>query len=202
MRLRVGAILVAVTALIATPTFAQTVSGGFKIGANFSKIDIEDDEEFDEEYDYKTGLVIGGFADFPITDLFSFQPEFLYSQKGGKLDLEEFGEEGEFEVKLDQIQIPLLFKANFAGAAVRPYVVFGPGLGFKINAETDDPIFGEEDISDDVETVEFSGIIGAGLQFGRGMVEFRYDHGFNDLDKDDLAEAKLRTFSVLFGIGF
>jgi hypothetical protein len=51
--------------------------------------------------------------------------------------------------------------------------------------------------------VDFSGIIGFGVQFGSAMLEARYDHGFNDIDdSDEESSAKTRTFSILFGIGF
>jgi hypothetical protein len=54
-----------------------------------------------------------------------------------------------------------------------------------------------------VNTFEFSGIVGAGLQFGPGMVELRYDHGFNDLDdEDEDSSAKSRTVSIVVGFGW
>jgi hypothetical protein len=62
--------------------------------------------------------------------------------------------------------------------------------------------FDDDDIKDDVESVEVSGIIGGGIQFGRGIVEVRYDHGFKDMDKQSDFSAKTRTFSILFGYSF
>ena len=203
MRLRVGAILVTILAVAAAPTFAQSnVTGGVKIGVNFSKLTFtEEDVEDDETTDSRTGLVIGGFVDVPITELFSFQPEILYAQKGGKQEIPGLGDS---KFKLDQIQIPLLFKASFAGTSVRPFVVAGPGFGFVTSAKIDEPDLDEDiDVKDDIASVEITGIIGAGLQFGRGIVEFRYDHGFTDLDdEDDFSEAKSKTWSILFGFGF
>ena len=201
MRLRVGAILVTILAVAAAPTFAQsTVTGGVKIGVNFSKLTFSEEGFDDETSDSKTGLVVGGFVDVPITELFSFQPEILYSQKGGKQEIPGLGDS---KVKIDLVQIPVLFKANFAGTSVRPFVVFGPGFGFVTSAKIEEPDIDDLDIKDDVASVEVSGIIGAGIQFGRGIVEFRYDHGFTDLDdEDDISEAKSKTWSILFGFGF
>ena len=200
MRLRVGAILLAILAVVAAPTFAQSVTGGVKVGVNFAKVTAEEDDETFET-DMKPGLVIGAGVEVPITELFAFQPEFLYSMKGGKSG-SFFGDADDIKLKIDMVQIPLLFKASFASATVRPFIVVGPAFGFVTSAKVTSDDFDDEDIKDDVETVEFSGIVGAGLQFGRGTLEVRYDHGFNDLDKDDFAEAKTRTFSVLFGFGF
>lgn len=200
MRLRVGAILVTILAVAAAPTFAQA-TGGVKIGVNFSKLTFSEEGDEDLTTDSRTGLVVGGFVDVPITELFSFQPEILYSQKGGKQEIPGLGDS---KVKIDLVQIPVLFKANFAGTSVRPFVVFGPGFGFVTSAKIEEPDIEDLDIKDDVASVEVSGIIGAGIQFGRGIVEFRYDHGFTDLDDDeeDISEAKGKTWSILFGFGF
>ena len=202
MRLRVGAILVTILAVAAAPTFAQSdVTGGIKIGVNFSKLTFSEEGDDDFTTDSRTGLVIGGFVDMPITELFSFQPEILYSQKGGKQEIPGLGDS---KVKIGMVQIPLLFKASFAGTSVRPFVVAGPGIGFVTSAKIEEPDIEDLDIKDDLASIEFSGIIGAGVQFGRGIVEFRYDHGFTDLDddEDDISEAKGKTWSILFGFGF
>ena len=204
MRFRVGAMLVAVLAVTAIPTFAQ-VTGAVKVGATFSKITLEEDGATGTfSSDMKSGLVVGAAVDVPITELFSFQPEFLYVMKGGKNgDLNE-GADFDVKVKVGMFQIPLLFKANFAGGSARPFVVFGPALGFVTSAKIEFDVEGidDEDIKDDLETVEFSGVVGVGLQFGRGTIEYRYDHGFNDLDKEDGSSAKSRTHAILFGFGF
>ena len=198
MRFRVGATLVAVLTLVATPTFAQSVTGAVKVGVNFAKVAIEEDgEDFDSGT--KTGLAIGAAVDVPITPMFSFSPEFLYTMKGGKGG--DFGSDDN-KAKLGLVQIPLLFKASVASGAARPFVTFGPAVGFVTSAKFEEGDI-EEDIKDDVKSVELSGVVGAGLQFGRGIIEFRYDHGFTNLeDEDDNASAKTRTFSILFGVSF
>ena len=197
MRVRLLSILVVALALVAGPASAQSVTGTAKVGVNFSKVDItEDDEDFSSGW--KPGLAIGVGVDVPITNLFSFAPEVLYTMKGGKGG--DFGTDDN-KLKVDFVQIPLLFKANFSGGSARPYVTFGPGIGFTVKAKFDDGVV-EEDIKDDVEKIDFSGIVGVGVQFGRGMVEARYDHGFRDLDKDTTSEVKPRTFSILFGVSF
>ena len=202
MRFRVGALLLAIVAVAATPTFAQ-VTGSVKVGVNFASMSFQDD---DEDQDFKTGsksgLAIGAGVDVPIAPMFSFSPEILYMQKGGKGG-EAFGDDDRNKLKLDQVQIPLLFKAKFASGAVTPFIVAGPGIGFTTAAKFEQEEFDEEeDIKDEVETIDFSGIVGVGVEFGRGIVEYRYDHGFRDLDKSDSSELKLRTHTILFGVRF
>ena len=202
MRLRVGALLVAILAVAATPTFAQ-VTGAVKVGVNFAKLSFDEDGESDST-DLKAGLAIGAAVNVPIAPMVSFQPEFLYTQKGGK-NTETFeGEEVEFEVEVDMVQIPLLFKAGATEGSFRPFIVAGPAFGFVTRARDKFEGFGESeenDIKDDVEKVEVSGIIGGGIQFGRGSIEYRYDHGFRDMDKET-SSAKTRTHSILFGFSF
>jgi len=204
MKCKVAAILLAIVALAASPTYAQ-VTGGFKIGVNFADLDESDDEaDGDDNLDKRTGLAVGGFVDVPIAPGFSFQPEFLYSQKGAKF--EDFDGE-DVTIKYDVIQIPLLAKFNFGAndAPVQGFVVAGPGLAFRTKAEIDYDVTNEldEDIEDETESFEFSGIVGAGVKFGMASVEIRYDHGFTNLNSvDDNFEIKSRTFSILFGVGW
>jgi hypothetical protein len=100
------------------------------------------------------------------------------------------------------IQVPTLLKVSATSGSVRPFVVFGPAFGFLTTAKFESE-GEEEDIKDELASLDVSGIIGAGIQFGVGMMEVRYDHGFTDLDKDgDTSTAKTRTVSILFGIAF
>ena len=196
MPLRIAVILVAILAMFASPSFAQSFTGGVKAGVNFSKIVFGADED-DEDLERKPGLVVGAFINVPMTDLFSFHPEFLYSMKGGKED--RVGDD--IKLKLDFLQFPLLFRANFSAATTRAFVVFGPAFGFRTRAAIG-PDDREVDIKDETEAVEFSGVIGAGVQFGQTIFEVRYDHGFNDFDENEPVEAKTRTISVLVGFDF
>ena len=196
MRLRCAVILVALLVLFADQSFAQPVTGGVKGGANFSRIAFG---ELDESLDRKTGLVIGAFVSVPMTELFAFQPEILYSNKGGKF---EQLDGDEIKTNLNFLQFPLLFRANFAAGTFRPFVAGGPAFGFRTGADIDGPDDNEQNITDEIEDVEFNGVIGGGLQFGLLSVEFRYDWGFNNLSVFESAELKTRTMSILVGFDF
>jgi hypothetical protein len=192
---------VAILAVAATPSFAQ-VTGAVKVGVNFGKFSFDDENDNESgSSDMRPGLIVGASVDVPIAPMFSFQPEFLYTQKGGKNgDLTDGSVD--VDVKVDMFQIPLLFKAGPTEGPVRPFVVAGPAFGFVTRAKFQVEGLPEEEIKDDLESVEVSGIIGGGVQFGRGIVEVRYDHGFRDLEKEEGASAKSRTVSVLFGYSF
>lgn len=204
MRVRVGAILVAILAVAATPTFAQ-VTGAVKVGVNFAKTVFEEDGE-DFSSDMKTGLIVGAAVNVPVAPMLSFQPEFLYTMKGGKNgDLTDNDPDFDAEVKVGMFQIPLLLKVGATEGSVRPFFVAGPAFGFVTSAKTTfegEGFSEEDDIKDDIEKVDVSGIIGGGIQFGRGTIEYRYDHGFRDLDKESESIAKSRTHSIIFGFSF
>jgi hypothetical protein len=211
MKFRVGAILAGAALMVAaaSPTYAQGVTFGAKVGVNFADISAsgdDDPEEVDFEMGNKIGFVAGGFVEVPFAPQFSFSPEVLFTQKGSKGDMEFAGDEYTASLNVTQVQIPLLFKANFSTSSVRPFVVVGPAFGFTAKAnsklELNGDDFDEEDLKDDVESVEFSLVFGGGVRFGNATVEARYDLGLNDLNKQDLVEGKTRTFSILFGFGW
>ena len=213
MKFRVGAILAGAAMMVAaaSPTYAQGVTFGAKVGINFADISVdeadEDEDEFELDFGNKLGFVAGGFVEVPVTPQFSFAPEGLFTQRGSQAELEEDGDDFTFTNILTQLQIPVLFKANFSTGAIRPFVVVGPAFGFNtsVNAkfEMNGDLVDEEDLDDDVETIEYSLVFGGGVRFGNAMVEARYDLGLNDLDKaDEGNEAKSRTFSILFGYGW
>jgi len=204
MKFRVGAILAAVAMFVAaSPTYAQNV--GLKVGVNFADLAIsgsDDEVELDEILGNKTGFVAGGFIEVPVSPAFSFAPEVLFTQKGAKA--EQGG--GTFSLELTQVQVPVLFKANFSSGSVRPFVTAGPAFGFKTSTKAKLEGFSsevdfEEDNGDEIEPVEFSLVFGGGVKFGQASLEARYDLGLNDLAKD-VSEIKSRTFSVLFGFSF
>lgn len=69
---------------------AQTISGGFKTGLNFSRFDgplIQDANGNDlESFSYATGFHVGAIVNFKFTDYFGVRTELLYSQKGTDYD--------------------------------------------------------------------------------------------------------------------
>lgn len=69
---------------------AQSISGGFKTGLNFSRFDgpmIQDANGSDlESFNYATGFHVGAIVNFKLTDYFGIRTELLYSQKGTDYD--------------------------------------------------------------------------------------------------------------------
>ena len=153
------------------------------------------------------GFVGGGFVELPINDMISFQPEVLYTMKGGK---ETEGGDLEVTWNLSYIEIPMLFKAYLPMApTVKPHIYFGPEVAFRVSGTWEWEEFGET-VEEDVEDVSNTDI---GLVFGGGIafpamahmfsLEARYDLGLTTIDdEDDPWDIKNGVFSILAGISF
>ncbi len=90
--------------------FNNKIYIGAKIGFNYSNVWDSEGEEF--KSDGKFGLVGGGFISIPLFDVFSFQPELLFSQKGFKATGKLLGADYNISRTTNYLSIPLL--AGFA----------------------------------------------------------------------------------------
>src|SRR4051812_12765296 len=141
MKLRTGAILAVGLALVASPGYAQNVTGGAKVGVNFSKVNQTDSADLDN----KTGLTVGGFIDAAVTPQFSVQPEFLYIMGGGT----DKSDSPDVKLNIDAIQIPVLAKLKFASKSqAHPFVLAGPAFGFVTRAKATQDGSPDVDIKD------------------------------------------------------
>lgn len=183
---------------------AQEAAVGFKGGVNFANLNFDADE-VDDNFDQRIGFVGGLFVIWPANGRMALQTEVLYAQKGAKI--EEGGGSGTIE--LDFIEIPILFRASSApssgGASF--HVFGGPSLGFRVRAHAESTFDGqteEEDIDDQVERFDFGLVAGAGMEFGRFVVDGRYTWGLSNLNKEDEDDVKIRNrvFSVMAGVRF
>jgi hypothetical protein len=173
---------------------------GGKVGLNLATLSADpEDEVCPDSCDMKMGLAAGAFFGIGITDTISIQPEVLFSMKGAKDEL--FDEEG--KININFVDVPILLRADIPTMGnIRPFVTAGPALGFVTSAkfEFDGE---EEDFKDEIESVNFSAVIGGGVQIGQATVEARYDFGLRNLEKEnpDELDVKTRTFMVLVGFG-
>lgn len=200
--LALAVVLVASQALAATGTTVFGVKGGL------SFTNVRGDSVVNT--DSRTVGCFGGFVEIPINDMVSFQPELLYAMKGAKESCEEEGYEEESVLKLTYVEIPMLFKINVPMAgAVRPFLVVGPEVAFKVSAKFEDTVNGKTEKGDaeEVKGTDLGMIIGGGIGFPMmdrmAMLEARYDLGLTTIDdspaKDDV---KNNAISIMLGITF
>ena len=109
-----------------TTTFAQRFQIGAKAGGNLSNY-----TGGNVQSDALAGYHIGGFLNFKFGEVFSVQPEVLYSSQGAKF--ENLGEKT--TIKVGYIAIPVMAKVKFNTV----YLEAGPQFSFKTNESGEIP---------------------------------------------------------------
>ena len=193
--------------LVALPLQAQTTIG-VKGGINVADVSTNV-EDISDLVDSKTGFVGGGFVTLGLGSLFAVQPELLYSQKGFKA--EESGLTA--QLNTNYIEIPVLLKAQFKLAMLRPAVYAGPVVSFETTCDLD--VLGVTfDCDDDDEgfdqrkTTDWGAVFGANLDFFLGpltlILDGRYQLGLTNLADDPAGndEVKTRVWQFMAGVGF
>ncbi len=203
MRVRVFSLVLVVLLVSGTTAMAQNKGSGFKIGVNFSELNA--DPDIGVTFDRRTGLVAGVFYQFPIAPHFSFQPEWLYSQKGAEVT--EEGAHGNLD--LDYFDVPLLLRWDSTTAGESVFNVFGgPSINFRHRARSEGDVgmfHGDVDIRSEIERIDFGIVVGAGIEVGHFLIDGRYQFGLKTVNKfadEDEVKLKHRTFSIMGGWRF
>lgn len=173
---------------------AQSITYGVKAGAsltNFTGSDISDNAN-------KFGFHAGVLANFAVNDMFSIQPEVLYSMKGAQVK-----GNSDNKVNLNYIDVPVMVKV--ATGATGLFFELGPQVGFLAIAKAKDNS-GSTDVKDAFNTVDFGYAAGLGFKTESGpMVGLRYNGGFTNTFKEVLGtqpNAKNSAFQLYVGYTF
>jgi hypothetical protein len=192
---------VLVMGVVAVPTRAEdpSVRFGIRGGLNLATLH-GDDASFDTvEPKNRTGFCAGVFLAIPLSQSFFIQPEALYAQKGAKY--EEGGEK--LTVKLDYVEVPLLFKGRFGSGNAKPSIFAGPAVAFKIKSRLE--LDGEEEDPEEIKGTDFGIVAGLGLDLaaGRGyfVIDARYTWGLTSLD-DSSEEVDVKNGVWSFSVGY
>ena len=170
-----------------------------KGGANFANFN-----DTDVSADSRTGFMGGVTYDFKIPfSPVSIQPGVFYAQKG----VDNSGELGNGEVKLDYIEVPVVAKFDFIldNPMFTPNVYFGPYVGFNVNAEAEalpNPGGDTDNFDDQVKNTDFGVVVGAGADISRFNLGVRYSAGLSNVAEDDNVDGKNGVFSIVAGINF
>lgn len=203
--MRSAGIVLALLLVCGNTAFAQQPAAfGIKGGVNFANLNFEGDGA-DVNFDSRTGFVGGLFVVVPSNTPFALQAEALFSQKGAE------AEEGDFssKIKLNYLDVPVLARVSSPASSGTSFHVFGgPSFGFKLSGETESSFDGEEeteDLDDEVKGFDLGLVLGAGVEFGRFVIDGRYSWGLTDInneEEDEGVKVKTRTFSVMAGFRF
>ncbi|WP_343487001.1 porin family protein [Allomuricauda sp. d1] len=169
---------------------AQDVQFGAKAGLNFATLQ-------PELTDSRTAFHLGAMAEISLTDVFSVQPELLYSGHGAK---DQNDSDNNEIFKVDYLALPILAKYYVVdGLSVEA----GPQLGFLLSSKQEDN--GEtDDLKDITKSTDFGFALGVGYKLDSGLnfgVRYYLGSDVNDIDTDS-EEFKNRVLQLSIGYFF
>ena len=174
---------------------AQNSSFGLKAGLNMANLTSEPEGH---SYDIKTGVAMGGFLTYPLSDDIALQPELLYTQKGNEIESLDYssggGDYATTVIKLDYIEIPILAKYSISpGESACPFVFVGPSIGILMGAKVD-----SEDLKDFCKSTDIGLVLGGGVELESGVsIDLRYDMGMTKAF--DEGNSKNTVISLMVG---
>ena len=183
--------------MFALGTIHAQQSWGIKGGWSVSNLSTNDGEIDDSKA--RHGFTLGVFGNYPVLGIFSFQPELLYTQKGG---LVKSGNSS-VETKSGYIEVPLGLQLNIFK---RLYFYLGPQFSFLTNIEVNYEA-GNISISIDKDESNYrrmdAGIFGGlGLQNEKYFLDARITRGMVDYDKESLLSAFQEDYKNLTNFSF
>ncbi len=182
----------AVCAFGMTTVNAQDISYGVKAGLNLSNFSGDDTDELNN----RTAFHIGGMLEIALSDVFSLQPEVLYSAQGATLS--ENGVDGSFN--FSYINIPVMAKYYVTeGLSLE----FGPQVGILVSAETEAEGT-TSDIKDYITSSDFGLNFGMGYKLESGVnFSARYNLGLSNIDDTESTdEVQNAVFQLSIGYFF
>ncbi|MEX2232056.1 MAG: porin family protein [Cyclobacteriaceae bacterium] len=185
-----------IIAFSAGGVFAQGISGGLKVGANFANQKFSGDG-LDISPDSRTSMHLGLFLTAMVSETFGIQPELMYNSVGSKFDL--LG--NELLQKLDYLTIPVMLR-------YQPVSVFhihaGPQFGLLLSAKSE--YDGDsQDTKEDYKGMDLGVGIGAGVDLPMGLgISARYVMGLSNIaeSEDPDEEGTLKNNAIQLSITY
>ncbi|WP_343638552.1 porin family protein [Chryseobacterium sp.] len=120
---------------------SSPVTFGVKAGFNGSTLTRGDGYEYDNNEKIKAGFHAGVFANIPVSEKFSIQPELLFSQLGSKSDYNYRTSSGnyrktqhyDYRTTLNYLSLPVMVQYNILPQL---YVEAGPEFGYLLGGKT------------------------------------------------------------------
>ncbi len=204
----------------ATESFAQ--SFGVKASLNLSNMLVKwDGETESDDFKMKPGFHIGATAEFPLSEMISFETGLLFSTKGYRVSEKESGqgwsEEYKKKLNLLYLDIPLNAKASIDLGNMKAYGTFGPYLGMGLsgkykyegtyNGETQtserDIKWGSDEVESDLKRLDFGLTIGAGVKINSIQIGLSYNLGLANVSPyTDVITANNRVLGLSIGYQF
>ena len=163
----------------------------------------------------RSGTMFGASLLLPFGSTWSLQPQFLFSNKGSKFST---GSNGETDVRLDYLDIPVLLRYDVAGgSALSPHLYGGPSAGYRVGCNVKVSGSGIPNTSTDcgknnfdLKTFDWGAVVGGGIDLSVGGFGVtggaRYGIGLADINNANTPTLSQRihngTFTVYAGLLF
>lgn len=170
---------------------AQGVSIGLRAGLNIANQSISA-SGVSVSPDSRLSFLAGAYAKIMVSDKIGVQPELFYSSIGAKWPDQGFGVE---TIKTDYLTLPVFFRYNVTDNF---HFLVGPQFGILMSANGTDNS-GTQDIKDQLKSSDFSGVVGAGLDFGPINAGLRYNFGLSNINNSGGSTVKNNVFQVVAG---
>lgn len=161
---------------LAGPSRAGKVGFGLLAGGNLATINVPSSEDT-LGFGLLPGFVGGCYLDLGLSDVFSIQPELLFTMKGTTYPYIDV------PIHLNYVELPLLFQMGFrTGTDMRIDLFAGPSVAFLTAAYLS---YAGVNYPANPPEVDSGLTIGAGLEIGRFLIDLRYEGGLVDLGGDE-----------------
>ena len=189
-----------VLVILSAVSNSQT-SLGVEGGLNLSSISVSTNAQTSN----KTGLMVGGFADFQVSNIVAIRPGIRYVMKGFTNQVNGLT----YNDKFSYIEIPALIKFTVPLNEVKPYFIAGPVLGIQLSATEDvsDGVnFASSDVGNSFETIDFGLYFGSGIEFHVAsktdmFVGGGYSLGLSNIIKSQNQNLSVKNNGIQFSAG-
>jgi hypothetical protein len=166
-----------------------TAQAQFGVKAGLNMANLGGDDVDDEGKKSLMGFHGGIFYNIVAGESFSVQPELVYSAQGAKY---EFGGISA-KFALNYLNFTPLLRYNSSGF----FVGVGPQIGFLMSAKTKADGADDEDVKDQLKSVDFAAAIAAGYEFENGFGFYgRFNYGLSSISEDSDEKVFNRVFQI------
>jgi hypothetical protein len=213
-RFAVPALGVLLSCLASTVSAAQTVATQqvrrFTVVAGLNRATFRGEDV--DGIESRTAFLIGAGVHVQLSRIVGFRPELLYSMKGAVSTSALSTDEA--EMRMNYVELPLLLHIALPVAGgIRPFVMGGPSVGYRVGCDMKTTSAGE---SDTITCAEIAEILGepelkktdvgvhaaGGVAFDMGAREFtlgvRYNRGLSKVFADSQQKHRVLSFVVGF----
>jgi opacity protein-like surface antigen len=168
------------------------ISIGAKAGLNVSNVKQKNDGDTYKN-DARLSAHLGAYLVYNFKDNMAFQPEFVFSGEGAKID------DSDVKLALTYLNLPLLFRYNFSENLS---AVTGPQIGFLLSAKAKDD-GDSNDVKDSFNGTNISWGLGAQYELPNNLnVGLRYNFGLSDIADDGNDDWKTKASTLQISLGY